>query len=61
MSNYFTYLGFSIPVNGIVDREALKTAAVELDKKLRDGVFGVARNDKNVENITQRRCLRCCT
>lgn len=51
MSNYFTYLGFSLPVNGLVDREALKTAAVELEKKLRDGVFGVARNDKNVENI----------
>ena len=51
MSDYFIYLGFSLPVNGLVDREALKTAAVQLDKKFKDGVFGVARNDKNVENI----------
>ena len=51
MSNYFTYLGFSLPVNGLVDREALKTAAVELDLKLKNKVFGIARNDKDVANI----------
>ena len=52
MSRHFKYLGFKLPANGVVDREELKVAAVELLYKLQTKTFGVARNDKNVRNIS---------